>query len=109
MGYTCSYNPQDTPFISEIYASLYEGKDEGITLPTPSWLLELLKGNGVLFMQLADEVKWDGDWGLLAKVIHFWELKHHKVDITARLNLLHAEQRGLRQAQDLCLAQLEQA
>ena len=49
MGYTCSYNPQDTPFISEIYTSLYEGKDEGITLPTPSWLLELLKGNGVLF------------------------------------------------------------
>ena len=109
MGYPRSYNPQDTPFIAEIYASPYEGDDDGITLPTPSWLLEMLKGNGALFTRLADEVKHDGDWGLLAEIIRFHELEHHKVNIAARLDLLYAEQRGLRQAQDLCLSRLEQA
>ena len=63
----------------------------------------------MLFVWLADKVKHDGDWGLLAEVIHFQKLEHHKVNITARLDLLYVEQQGLRQAQDLCLAQLEQA
>ena len=108
-GYPRSYNPQDTPFIAEIYASPYEGDDDGITLPTPSWLLEMLKGSGALFARLANEVKRDGDWGLLAEIIRFRELEHHKVDIATRLDLLHAEQRGLRQAQDLCLSRLKQA
>ena len=69
VGYPRNYNPQDTPFIAEIYASPYEGEDNGITLPTPNWLLEMLKGNGALFMRLADEVKHDRDWGLLAEIV----------------------------------------
>ena len=104
-GYPRNYNPQDTPFISEIYAAPYEG----VTLPTPNWLLEMLKGSGALFARLADEIKRDGDWGLLAEAIRFRELEHHKTDVAARLDLLHAGQRGLRQAQDLCLSRLEQA
>jgi hypothetical protein len=66
----------------------YDGDNNYMVMPTPYWLLELLKGPSVAYETLDKAVCKDRDWGLHSNVHLYWELKHHHVDKQLQLNLL---------------------
>ena len=112
-----NYKIDDEPFISEIYATPIvpdqgdeqDNSGDGLIFPTPPWLLQMLKGTPNEFGILRQALTKIDNWGLTAEVRRFRELEHHRLDMQHRLDVMHAEQRALREAQEQCQARLEAA
>ena len=109
-GLPKEHGPDETPWIQRIHAHPYDdGNDDYVVMPTPYWLLELLKGPAVAYSTLEKAVREDGDWGLLSDVRMYCELEHHHANKQLQVNLLQTQLKGLKQSQDAALCQLEMA
>jgi hypothetical protein len=109
-GLPKEHRPDKNPWIQQIYAHPYDNGDGNyMVMPTPYWLLELLKGPAVAYSMLEKAVREDGDWGLLSDVRMYRELEHHHADKQLQVNLLQTQLKGLKQSQDAALRQLEMA
>jgi hypothetical protein len=105
------------PYIAEIFAAPFtdtQNDDEDTdhlppVYPLPPWIYELLKGPAVHFDRLREEVDKIADWGLQAEIRRFRELEHFITDTHRQLDLLQAQLRGAKQAQEGCQGRLELA
>jgi hypothetical protein len=118
------WSENDQPYIGEIYAPPFDATQNNHedtddrdpypehadpTLPLPPWLHELLKGPAVQFDKLRKEVDEHENWGVQAEIRRFREMELFIIDTQRRLDLLHAELRGARQAQEASQGRLELA
>ena len=109
-GLPKEHGPDEVPWVQQIFATPYDdGNDDYVVLPTPHWLLELLKGPAVGYATLEKAVHEDGDWGLHSDVHMYRELEHHYADKQLQLNLLQTQLKGIKQSQDAALRRLEMA
>jgi hypothetical protein len=108
MGLPKEHGPDEVPWVQQIYATPYnDGNDDYVVMPTPYWLLELLKGPSVAYSTLDKAVREDRDWGLHSNVRMYCKLKHHHVDKQLQVNLLQMQLKGIKQLQDAALRRLE--
>jgi hypothetical protein len=99
-----------TPFVTEVYASLAhkEGEDTmGPVHTLPNWLLSLLIGPAAHYSTLLKHVKAINNWGLVGEVLQFQQLEHHLLDLRLRIAHLEAKFQGVSQAQATSKGQLE--
>jgi hypothetical protein len=109
-GLPKEHGPDEVPWVQQIYATPYDdGDDDYVVLPTPHWLLELLKGPAVAYATLEKVAREDGDWGLYSDIRMYRELEHHHADKQLQLNLLQTQLKGIKQSQDAALRRLEMA
>jgi hypothetical protein len=109
-GLPKEHGPDEVPWVQQIYATPYDnGDDDYVVLPTPHWLLELLKGPAVAYATLEKAAREDGDWGLYSDIRMYHELEHHHDDKQLQLNLLQTQLKGIKQSQDAALRRLEMA
>jgi hypothetical protein len=109
-GLPKEHGPDEVPWVQQIYATPYDdGDDDYVVLPTPHWLLELLKGPAVAYATLEKAAREDGDWGLYSDIRMYCELEHHHADKQLQLNLLQMQLKGIKQSQDMALRRLEMA
>jgi hypothetical protein len=109
-GLPKEHGPDKVPWVQQIYATPYDdGDDNYMVLPTPHWLLELLKGPAVAYATLEKAAHEDGDWGLYSDIRMYRELEHHHADKQLQLNLLQTQLKGIKQSQDAALRRLEMA
>jgi hypothetical protein len=109
-GLPKEHGPDEVPWVQQIYATPYDdGDDDYVVLPTPHWLLELLKGPAVAYATLEKAAREDGDWGLYSDIRMYCELEHHHADKQLQLNLLQTQLKGIKQSQDAALQRLEMA
>jgi hypothetical protein len=109
-GLPKEHGPDEVPWVQQIYATPYDdGDDDYMVLPTPHWLLELLKGPAVAYATLEKAAREDGDWGLYSNICMYRELEHHHADKQLQLNLLQTQLKGIKQSQDAALRRLEMA
>jgi hypothetical protein len=109
-GLPKEHGPDEVPWVQQIYATPYDdGDDDYVVLPTPHWLLELLKGPAVAYATLEKAAREDGDWGLYSDIRMYRELEHHHTDKQLQLNLLQTQLKGIKQSQDAALRRLEMA
>jgi hypothetical protein len=109
-GLPKEHGPDEVPWVQQIYATPYnDGDDDYVVLPTPHWLLELLKGPAVAYATLEKAAREDGDWGLYSDIRMYCELEHHHADKQLQLNLLQTQLKGIKQSQDAALRRLEMA
>jgi hypothetical protein len=109
-GLPKEHGPDEVPWVQQIYTTPYDdGNDNYVVLPTPHWLLELLKGPAVAYATLEKAAREDGDWGLYSDIRMYRELKHHHADKQLQLNLLQTQLKGIKQSQDAALRRLEMA
>jgi hypothetical protein len=109
-GLPKEHRPDNVPWVQQIYATPYDdGDDDYVVLPTPHWLLELLKGPAVAYATLEKAAREDGDWGLYSDIRMYRELEHHHADKQLQLNLLQTQLKGIKQSQDAALRRLEMA
>jgi hypothetical protein len=71
----------------------------GLVHALPNWLLSLLIGPAAHYGTLLKHVEAINDWGLVGKVLQFWQLEHHLSDLHLQITHLKAEFRGVSQAQ----------
>jgi hypothetical protein len=109
-GLPKEHGPDEVPWVQQIYATPYDdGDDDYVVLPTPHWLLELLKGPAVAYATLEKAAREDGDWGLYSDIRMYRELEHHHANKQLQLNLLQTQLKGIKQSQDAALRRLEMA
>jgi hypothetical protein len=109
-GLPKEHGPDEVPWVQQIYATPFDdGDDDYMVMPTPYWLLELLKGPSVAYSTLDKAVHEDRDWGLHSDVRMYRELKHHHINKQLQVNLLQMQLKGIKQLQDAALRQLEMA
>jgi hypothetical protein len=109
-GLPKEHKPDDIPWVQQIYATPYDdGDNDYVVLPTPHWLLELLKGPAVAYATLEKAAHEDGDWGLYSDNRMYRELEHHHANKQLQLNLLQTQLKGIKQSQDAALRRLEMA
>jgi hypothetical protein len=109
-GLPKEHGPDEVPWVQQIYATPYDdGDDDYVVLPTPHWLLELLKGPAMAYATLEKAAREDGDWGLYSDIRMYRELEHHHADKQLQLNLLQTQLKGIKQSQDAALRRLEMA
>jgi hypothetical protein len=110
-AYLKNYTITDAPFICEIYTGIRgaDDSDDDPILPMQPWLIELLTGPTTHYNTLYKEVQRRSNWETLAELQRFRELQHSIHDIQARIDFLHAEIRGTKQAQDASQGRLEAA
>jgi hypothetical protein len=109
-GLPKEHGPDEVPWVQQIYATPYDdGDDDYVVLPTPHWLLELLKGPAVAYATLEKAAREDGDWGLYSDIRMYRELEHHHADKQLQLNLLQTQLKGIKQSQNAALRRLEMA
>jgi hypothetical protein len=109
-GLPKEHGPDEVPWVQQIYATPYDDGDNNyVVMPTPYWLLELLKGPSVAYATLDKVVREDGDWGLHSNIRMYHELEHHQVNKQLQVNLLQMQLKGIKQLQDAALCWLELA
>jgi hypothetical protein len=110
VGLPKEHGPDEVPWVQQIYVTPYDdGDDDYVVLPTPHWLLELLKGPAVAYATLEKAAHEDGDWGLYSDIRMYRKLEHHHADKQLQLNLLQTQLKGIKQSQDAALRRLEMA
>jgi hypothetical protein len=110
VGLPKEHVPDEIPWVQQIYATPYDnGDNDYVVLPTPHWLLELLKGPVVAYATLEKAVREDRDWGLYSDIRMYRELEHHHADKQLQLNLLQTQLKGIKQSQEAALRRLEMA
>jgi hypothetical protein len=109
-GLPKEHGPDEVPWVQQIYATPYDdGDDNYVVLPTPHWLLELLKGPAVAYATLEKAAREDGDWGLYSDIRMYRKLEHHHANKQLQLNLLQTQLKGIKQSQEAALRRLEMA
>jgi hypothetical protein len=90
-GLPREYVPGQTPFVTEVYASPAPGQEDtlGLVHSLPGWLWLLLTRPATHYGTLLKHVKVTNDWGVVGKVLRFWQLEHHLSDL--RLRIAHLE------------------
>jgi hypothetical protein len=85
------YVPEQTPFVTEVYASLATGQEDimGPIHTMPGWLWSLLTGPATHYGTLLKQVEVTNNWGVVGEVLRFWQLEHHLSDL--RLWIAHHE------------------
>jgi hypothetical protein len=103
------YTLADLPFICDIYACLHGADDsnEDPILPMQPWLLELLTGPTNNYNTLYKEAQKRVNWETLSEIQRFRELEHSILDTQSRVDFLHAQIRGAKQAQNASQGRLE--
>src|SRR5712672_2621812 len=71
------------------------------------WLLELLTGPTNHYNMLYKEVQKQVNWEVLAEIQRFCELEHSILNTQSRIDLLQAQIRGDKQAQNASQGRLE--
>jgi len=108
-AYPKEYTIADQPFICEIYAGLRgaDDSDEDPILPMQPWLLELLTGPTNHYNTLYKEAQKWVNWEVLAEIQRFRKLEHSILDTQSCIDLLQAQLRGTKQAQNASQGCLE--
>jgi hypothetical protein len=75
----------------------------------PNWLLSLLIGPATHYGTLLKHVEAINNWGLVGKVLWFWQLEHYLLDLCLQIAHLEAKFQGVSQAQAASKGQLELA
>jgi hypothetical protein len=57
----------------------------------PHWLLGILTGPAAHYGMLLKHVEATNNWGVVGKVLHFRQLKHHMSNLHLQINHLEAE------------------
>jgi hypothetical protein len=73
------------------------------------WLLKLLTGPTNHYNTLYKEAQKQVNWEVLAEIQHFRKLEHSILDTQSRIDLLQAQLRGTKQAQNTSQGCLEAA
>jgi hypothetical protein len=63
------------------------GNNNYVIMPTPYWLLKLLKGPLVAYATLDKAVWENGDWGLYSNVQIYMKLKYHHINKKLQIDL----------------------
>jgi hypothetical protein len=100
-----------TPFVTEVYASLATGQKDvlGPVHAMLGWLWSLLTGPAAHYGTLLKHIEVTGDWGVVREVLRFRQLEHHLLDLHLRIAHHEAEFRGVSQAQAAAKGRLELA
>jgi hypothetical protein len=82
-GLPREYVLRQTPFVTEVYASLATGQEDvmGPVHAMPGWLWLLLTGPAAHYGTLLKHVEVTNDWGVVGEVLQFRQLKHHLLDL----------------------------
>jgi hypothetical protein len=72
-----------TPFVTEVYASLAMGQEDvmGPVHAMPGWLWSLLTGPTAHYGTLLKHIEVTNNWGVVGEVLRFWQLEHHLSDL----------------------------
>jgi hypothetical protein len=110
-GLLREYVPEQTPFVTEVYASLAVGQEDvmGPVHTMPGWLWSLLTGPAAHYGMLLKHIKVTHDWGVVGEVLRFRQLEHHLSDLHLRIAHHEAEFKGVSQAQAVAKRCLELA
>jgi hypothetical protein len=110
-GLPREYIPGQTPFVTEVYASLAGGQED-VLRPIhamPGWLWSLLTGPAAQYGTLLKHVEVTNDWGVVGEVLRFRQLEHHLSNLRLRIAHHEAEFQGVSQAQAMAKGHLELA
>jgi hypothetical protein len=110
-GLPQEYVPGQTPFVTEVYASLAAGQEDvmGPIHAMPGWLWSILTGPAAHYGTLLKHIEVTNDWGVVGEVLRFRQLEHHLSDLRLRIAHHEAEFRGVSQAQAASKGRLELA
>jgi hypothetical protein len=110
-GLPRKYVSGQTPFVTEVYASLATGQEDvmGPVHAMPGWLWSLLTGPTAHYGMLLKHVEVTNDWGVVREVLRFRQLEHHLSDLRLQIAHHEAEFRGVSQAQAASKGHLELA
>jgi hypothetical protein len=110
-GLPREYVSGQTPFVTEVYASLAVGQEDvmGPIHAMPGWLWSLLTGPTAHYGTLLKHVEVTNDWGVVREVLRFRQLEHHLSDLHLRITHHEAKFKGVSQAQAAAKGCLELA
>jgi hypothetical protein len=108
-GLPKEYVSGQTPFVTEVYASLAAGQKDvmGPVHTMPGWLWSLLMGPALHYGMLLKHIEVTNDWGVIGEVLRFRQLEHHLSDLHLRIAHHEAEFKGVSQAQATAKGRLE--